>query len=41
MLKTIALWYQIIMESTIRRLRREYLFRKRIKEHRKKDPHIY
>lgn len=41
MINNIIYYYQIIMDNTIRKIRREYLFRKRIKEQRKKDPFIY
>lgn len=40
-MKTIKLYYEIVMEQTIRRIIRQYKFKKRLKELRKKDPFIY
>lgn len=41
MINKLKLWYQIAMERTVRRVIREYKYRKRLKELRKKDPFIY
>jgi hypothetical protein len=41
MINKLKLWYEIFMERTFRRVIREIRYRKRLKEHRKKDPFIY
>ncbi len=41
MINKLKLWYEILMERTVRKLVREIKYRKRIREMRKKDPFIY
>ena len=41
MINKLKLYYQIIMERTVRKLVREIKYRKRLKEQRKKNPFIY